>query len=141
MAEDRLSQEGRDKREYPNPRLAPKWFHPSSYPLNRVWRQSSNVKPLTMGSSGYSGLAADKGLECGEAPLLNEFMFSSRGERRTTALGGTGDLLAPVGNKVKLEEFCIALANPASHVTWIANSSRMHVALRNPWPMKLFPLI
>ena len=77
-----------------------------------MWRQSSKVNPLITGSNGYPCLAAGKGLECGEAVPADAFMLSPRGELRTTALGGTGDLLTSGGHRVKLEESCMTRQTP-----------------------------
>ena len=74
------------------------------------------VIPLTANSIGYPDLVASKGLRYGQATLLNAFMLSSRGERRTTALGRIKDRLTPDGHRAKLSVSYIALSTPLP--TW-----------------------
>ena len=121
----------------PTPWLTLRWPIPSSYPLNRMWRQSSNVNLLIMGSTGNPGLAVCKGLDVEKLSLLNEFMLSPRGERMTTALRGTGDRLTPDGHRVKLLD--LSWLWPI-HFPHDVNSLRMHVTLGYPWPRRLPPL-
>ena len=84
-----------------------------------LWRQSIECSPLTNGSTKYPGLVADQRLGVEKLSLLNAFMSSLRGERKTKVLGGTGNWLNPGLHRVKLEGSCMALANSTSHMMWI----------------------
>ena len=68
MAEDRLSQEGKDESEYPKPQISSRVVQPLASILWKGYGDSlPNVNPLTTSSTGYPGLAACKGLGCGGA--------------------------------------------------------------------------
>ena len=138
MDEDRYNQEERWTR-IPQPRISFQVAPPlAPVPLNRVFRHSPNVNLLITSSTGYPCLTAGMGLSVETQSLLNAFMFSLRGELKTTAQGGTGDRLTPGGHRVKLEESCMTLAKSICYLKWIHH---VCIWLKGSWAMRLSPLI
>ena len=73
----------------PNPRLALRWPHPCSLPIEWGKRGCPRLQLSTTGGTGHPGLAAGKGWRWEKLPSADGIMLNSRGERRTETLEGT----------------------------------------------------
>ena len=111
------SQEERDELEYPKLRISSQVILSfAALPIERVRRSSSesNLRPWVVLDTQVWLTARDWNVE--KLPLLNEFMLSPKGERRTTALGEIGDWLTLGGHRMKLNRTC--MTQPILLLTW-----------------------